>query len=65
MQLAWRGEPVPGTHQPVTPQPTNCATVPLMFGGYSDAAIGRAVKYGIGYTQGGGTPERLTAMMTG
>jgi alkanesulfonate monooxygenase SsuD/methylene tetrahydromethanopterin reductase-like flavin-dependent oxidoreductase (luciferase family) len=63
MHIAWRGEPVPGTHQAVTPRPTNGVSVPLMFGGYSDAAIGRAVKYGIGYTQGGGTPERLTAMM--
>jgi alkanesulfonate monooxygenase SsuD/methylene tetrahydromethanopterin reductase-like flavin-dependent oxidoreductase (luciferase family) len=63
MHLAWRGEPVPGTHQQVTPRPTNGVSVPLMFGGHSDAAIARSVKYGIGHTQGGGTPESLKAMM--
>jgi alkanesulfonate monooxygenase SsuD/methylene tetrahydromethanopterin reductase-like flavin-dependent oxidoreductase (luciferase family) len=63
MHLAWRGEPVPGTNQPVTPRPTNGVSVPLMVGGHSDAAIARTVKYGIGYTQGGGTPESLKAMM--
>jgi alkanesulfonate monooxygenase SsuD/methylene tetrahydromethanopterin reductase-like flavin-dependent oxidoreductase (luciferase family) len=63
MHLAWRGEPVPGTNQTASPRPTNGVSVPLMFGGRSDAAIARTVKYGIGYTQGGGTPESLQAMM--
>lgn len=63
MHRAWRGEPVPGTTQPVTPRPLNGHSVPLIFGGYTPRAIARAAKYGIGYTLGGGTPERLKAMM--
>lgn len=63
MHTAWRGEPVPGASQPVTPKPVNGTSVPLIFGGGADAVIRRLVKYGIGYTQGGGTPESLTAMM--
>ncbi|HEX9098758.1 MAG TPA: LLM class flavin-dependent oxidoreductase [Candidatus Dormibacteraeota bacterium] len=63
MQSAWRGEPVPGTRQPVTPRPVNGTSVPLIFGGGADAVVTRVVKCGIGYTQGGGTPESLSAMM--
>lgn len=63
MHRAWRGEPVEGTTQPVTPRPVNGASVPMMFGGGADAVVRRVVKYGIGYTQGGGTPESLKAMM--
>jgi alkanesulfonate monooxygenase SsuD/methylene tetrahydromethanopterin reductase-like flavin-dependent oxidoreductase (luciferase family) len=63
MHSAWRGEPAPGTSQPVTPRPINGTAVPLIFGGGADPAIRRLAKYGIGYTQGGGTPESLVAMM--
>jgi len=63
MHRAWRGESVPGTDQPVTPRPVNRTAVPLMFGGGADAVVRRVVKYGMGYTQGGGTPERLAQMM--
>jgi alkanesulfonate monooxygenase SsuD/methylene tetrahydromethanopterin reductase-like flavin-dependent oxidoreductase (luciferase family) len=63
MQRAWRGEPVPGSEQPVTPRPASGDGVPLMFGGGAEAVIRRVVKYGIGWTQGGGTPESLVAMM--
>jgi alkanesulfonate monooxygenase SsuD/methylene tetrahydromethanopterin reductase-like flavin-dependent oxidoreductase (luciferase family) len=63
MHSAWRGEPVPGATEPVTPRPVNGAAVPLLFGGGADAVVRRVVKYGIGYTQGGGTPESLVAMM--
>jgi alkanesulfonate monooxygenase SsuD/methylene tetrahydromethanopterin reductase-like flavin-dependent oxidoreductase (luciferase family) len=63
MHRAWRGEPVPGTGQPVIPRPVNGTAVPLIFGGGADAVVRRVVKYGIGYTQGGGTPESLAAMM--
>jgi alkanesulfonate monooxygenase SsuD/methylene tetrahydromethanopterin reductase-like flavin-dependent oxidoreductase (luciferase family) len=64
MHSAWRGDPVPGTNQPVTPRPVHGDGVPLMFGGRADAVVRRVVKYGIGYTQGGGTPENLTSMMS-
>ncbi len=63
MHSAWRGEPVPGTSHPVTPRPVNGRAVPLIFGGGADAVVRRVVKYGIGYTQGGGTPESLKPMM--
>jgi alkanesulfonate monooxygenase SsuD/methylene tetrahydromethanopterin reductase-like flavin-dependent oxidoreductase (luciferase family) len=63
MHRAWRGEPVPGSSQPVTPRPVNGHSVPLIFGGQAEPVIARIVKYGIGYTLGGGTPESLRAMM--
>ena len=63
MHSAWRGEAVPGTNQAVTPRPVNGVAVPLMFGGGAEPVLRRLVKYGIGYTQGGGTPESLKAMM--
>jgi len=63
MHSAWRGGPVPGTEHAVTPRPVNGTSVPILFGGGADAVIRRLVKYGIGYTQGGGTPESLMAMM--
>ena len=34
-----------------------------MFGGGAEAVIRRVVKYGVGWTAGGGTPESLTVMM--
>ncbi|HXD80208.1 MAG TPA: LLM class flavin-dependent oxidoreductase [Candidatus Acidoferrum sp.] len=63
MHRAWRGEPVPGTQDAVSPRPVNGHSVPLMFGGRVDRSIERVVKYGIGYTLGGGNPEGLKAMM--
>jgi alkanesulfonate monooxygenase SsuD/methylene tetrahydromethanopterin reductase-like flavin-dependent oxidoreductase (luciferase family) len=60
---AWRGEAVPGAAQPVTPRPRNGLSVPTMFGGYSERTIQRVVRYGIGYTLGGGHPEALSGMM--
>jgi alkanesulfonate monooxygenase SsuD/methylene tetrahydromethanopterin reductase-like flavin-dependent oxidoreductase (luciferase family) len=63
MHKAWRGEPVPGSSQPVTPRPVNGHSVPTIFGGYKDPAIARGAKYGIGYALGGGTPERLKSIM--
>jgi alkanesulfonate monooxygenase SsuD/methylene tetrahydromethanopterin reductase-like flavin-dependent oxidoreductase (luciferase family) len=63
MHRAWRGEPVPGSDRAVTPRPVNGHSVPMMFGGRADRSIGRVVKYGIGYTQGGGNPEGLKGMM--
>jgi len=62
MHRAWRGEPLDGTDRPVTPRPVNGESVPMMFGGGAEQMVRRLVKYGIGYTQGGVTPESLTAM---
>jgi alkanesulfonate monooxygenase SsuD/methylene tetrahydromethanopterin reductase-like flavin-dependent oxidoreductase (luciferase family) len=58
MHRAWRGEPVAGSSKPVTPTPTNGQSVPIIIGGGSDVAFERAVKWGIGWTAGGGGPER-------
>jgi alkanesulfonate monooxygenase SsuD/methylene tetrahydromethanopterin reductase-like flavin-dependent oxidoreductase (luciferase family) len=63
MHRAWRGEPVQGTDKAVSPRPVNGHSVPLMFGGRVDHSVERVVKYGIGYTLGGGNPEGLKAMM--
>jgi alkanesulfonate monooxygenase SsuD/methylene tetrahydromethanopterin reductase-like flavin-dependent oxidoreductase (luciferase family) len=63
MHRAWRGEVVDGSTQPVAPRPVNGHSVPMMFGGRSDQAVARTVKYGIGYTMGGGTPDAITAMI--
>ena len=63
MHRAWRGEPVPGTTEPVTPRPVNGHSVPVTIGGHSERAIARVGKYGIGYTLGGGQPEQLRGMM--
>ena len=62
MHRAWRGEPPPGTDKPVTPRPTNGESVPMMFAGQVEAAVRRTVRWGIGYTLGGGPPEALAGM---
>ena len=63
MHRAWRGEALPGASRPVAPRPFNGHSVPMMFGGRSQQSIARVVKYGIGYTLGGGPPQGLRAMM--
>jgi alkanesulfonate monooxygenase SsuD/methylene tetrahydromethanopterin reductase-like flavin-dependent oxidoreductase (luciferase family) len=61
MHKIWRGEPPPGTDQPVAPTPTNGVRVPFMAGGTSDASVRRVVKWGIGWTAGGAPPEAVAA----
>lgn len=51
MHRIWAGEP---RHSPT---PTNGRAVPLMFGGTSEASIRRTVKWGVGWTMGGGSPD--------
>lgn len=63
MHRAWRGEPVPGSDEAVAPRPVNGHSVPIIIGGHAERSVDRVVKYGIGYTQGGGTPAGLRAMM--
>jgi alkanesulfonate monooxygenase SsuD/methylene tetrahydromethanopterin reductase-like flavin-dependent oxidoreductase (luciferase family) len=63
LHRAWRGELVGGSRVAVCPTPHNGRSVPVMFGGRADAAVARVAKYGIGYTQGAGTPEGLKAMI--
>jgi alkanesulfonate monooxygenase SsuD/methylene tetrahydromethanopterin reductase-like flavin-dependent oxidoreductase (luciferase family) len=54
---AWRGEPVAGSPKPVTPTPVRGGKVPILIGGTADEAIARAVRWGIGWTAGGGGPQ--------
>lgn len=63
MHRAWRGEAVPGSDQAVAPRPVNGHSVPMMFGGYSEATVRRVARYGVGYTLGGGQPDALKGMM--
>lgn len=59
MHAAWKGELVEGALNPVTPRPTNGESVPIIFGGSSDAALARMAKWSIGWTMGGGGPEQF------
>jgi alkanesulfonate monooxygenase SsuD/methylene tetrahydromethanopterin reductase-like flavin-dependent oxidoreductase (luciferase family) len=63
MHAAWRGEPVPGSASPVCPRPVNGRSVPMMFGGGSDRTVARLVRYGIGYTLGGGPADALPPLI--
>jgi alkanesulfonate monooxygenase SsuD/methylene tetrahydromethanopterin reductase-like flavin-dependent oxidoreductase (luciferase family) len=57
MKRVWRGEQLSDTGQPSVPLPGR--EVPILIGGSSEKAVERAVKYGIGYTAGGGGPEMM------
>jgi alkanesulfonate monooxygenase SsuD/methylene tetrahydromethanopterin reductase-like flavin-dependent oxidoreductase (luciferase family) len=57
MRGAWRGESVGGCPEPPTPTPVRDGQVPLLIGGTSDRAIERAVRWGIGWTAGGGAAD--------
>jgi alkanesulfonate monooxygenase SsuD/methylene tetrahydromethanopterin reductase-like flavin-dependent oxidoreductase (luciferase family) len=60
MHAAWKANPViGGCDEPVTPLPTNGSTVPIVFGGTSDATIERVVRWGVGWTAGGSAPENV------
>jgi alkanesulfonate monooxygenase SsuD/methylene tetrahydromethanopterin reductase-like flavin-dependent oxidoreductase (luciferase family) len=61
MHRAWRGEPVAGGSKAVTPPPVREQRVPILIGGTADAAIARTVRWGIGWTSGGGGPDRAGA----
>ena len=61
MHRAWKGEPIPPSPKPITPRPYNGERVPMMFGGNSDQAIARVIKWGIGWTAGGGGPQAAAA----
>ena len=58
MHRAWAGELVEGARSPTTPTPVN-GVVPIIVGGMSDAAIRRAVRWGIGWTAGGVGPDQV------
>ena len=62
MHRAWRGEPVGGSTKPIGPTPTNGKSVPMLIGGGADQVIERIIRYGEGWTGGGGGPERAAPM---
>ena len=59
MHGAWRGELVGGCPKPPTPRPTNGQRVPILMGGTADRAIERAVRWGVGWTAGGSSPDQV------
>jgi alkanesulfonate monooxygenase SsuD/methylene tetrahydromethanopterin reductase-like flavin-dependent oxidoreductase (luciferase family) len=50
---------VAGSDKPVTPRPFNGERVPILIGGTSDKAIERTVRWGVGWTAGGGSADRV------
>jgi alkanesulfonate monooxygenase SsuD/methylene tetrahydromethanopterin reductase-like flavin-dependent oxidoreductase (luciferase family) len=52
MHGIWDGEPR------WTPTPTNGVSVPITFGGSTDATLRRIVNWGAGWAMGGGSPEQ-------
>jgi alkanesulfonate monooxygenase SsuD/methylene tetrahydromethanopterin reductase-like flavin-dependent oxidoreductase (luciferase family) len=63
MHRAWAGEAVEGAERPVSPRPTRGGALPILIGGTSDKAVQRAVKWGIGWTAGGGGPDRAAGVI--
>lgn len=61
MHGAWRGESVGGCPRPPTPTPVNGRSVPVMIGGLTDRAAERAVRWGVGWTAGGGAAKEVKA----
>lgn len=61
LQAAWRGEPLADGTRPVGPRPVRPEGVPLMIGGTTEAAVRRAVEFGIGWTAGGMGPDDAKA----
>jgi alkanesulfonate monooxygenase SsuD/methylene tetrahydromethanopterin reductase-like flavin-dependent oxidoreductase (luciferase family) len=57
MSRLWRGEGLSETGQPSVPLPGR--EVPILIGGSTDKAVERTVKYGAGYTAGGGGPDMM------
>ena len=63
MRRAWAGELVEGANKPVSPGPTRDGGVPILIGGTSEPAVRRAVEWGIGWTAGGGGPDRAAGVI--
>jgi alkanesulfonate monooxygenase SsuD/methylene tetrahydromethanopterin reductase-like flavin-dependent oxidoreductase (luciferase family) len=59
LHRAWAGETVTGDDFPVGPPPASGNRIPVLVGGTSDAAVQRTVKYGEGWTAGGGGPAMV------
>lgn len=59
LHQAWRGEPVAGSERPITPPPMR-ESIPILIGGRPEYAFERVVRWGTGWTAGGGmTPDGI------
>jgi alkanesulfonate monooxygenase SsuD/methylene tetrahydromethanopterin reductase-like flavin-dependent oxidoreductase (luciferase family) len=63
LDRAWAGETVTGDEFGVVPDPAAGHPVPILVGGNTDAVIRRTVRYGAGWTAGGGGPDMAAPMM--
>jgi alkanesulfonate monooxygenase SsuD/methylene tetrahydromethanopterin reductase-like flavin-dependent oxidoreductase (luciferase family) len=63
LQRAWAGEPVAGGEFPVVPAASVGSRPSVMIGGTVDAAVRRTVRYGDGWTAGGGGPDMAAPMI--
>jgi alkanesulfonate monooxygenase SsuD/methylene tetrahydromethanopterin reductase-like flavin-dependent oxidoreductase (luciferase family) len=63
LHRAWAGEPVTGDDLPVGPPPAAGNRVSVLIGGNVDAAVERTVRYGEGWTAGGGGPAMAAPMV--
>jgi alkanesulfonate monooxygenase SsuD/methylene tetrahydromethanopterin reductase-like flavin-dependent oxidoreductase (luciferase family) len=57
MKRVWRGEHLSDTGQASVPLAGR--EIPILIGGASDKAVDRTIRYGIGYTAGGGGPDAI------
>ena len=60
---SWAGESVTGDDVPVGPPPAAGNRLPVLIGGTVDAAVRRTVKYGDGWTVGGGGAAMAAPMI--
>jgi alkanesulfonate monooxygenase SsuD/methylene tetrahydromethanopterin reductase-like flavin-dependent oxidoreductase (luciferase family) len=63
LERAWAGESVTGDDFPVAPDPAAGNRVSVLIGGNSDKAVERTIRYGEGWTMGGGGPDMAGPMI--
>jgi alkanesulfonate monooxygenase SsuD/methylene tetrahydromethanopterin reductase-like flavin-dependent oxidoreductase (luciferase family) len=63
MHRAWRGEAFGDHGQASCPEPVHDRRVPILIGGTSEQAVRRTVRWGAGWTMGGGTADRAAPMV--
>ena len=57
MHSEWRGQPAGGRSRPSTLPPVHNGAVPVFFGGSLEAAIGRIVRWGVGWSVSSRGPD--------
>jgi alkanesulfonate monooxygenase SsuD/methylene tetrahydromethanopterin reductase-like flavin-dependent oxidoreductase (luciferase family) len=57
MRRVWQGEELSESNQPSVPSPGR--ELPILIGGAIDKVVERTVRYGVGYTAGGGGPDMV------